>query len=174
MQLVERMSHDSQLWNDLLWTSGGALELPKCSFQVIESRWDKLSRPFLRGGLADSCLRVRNGDHEVQIPQTGNYASRKTLGVHLNPAGLMKTQIKMLQRNSKKFEDFVLANVLTCREAQMLYNAIYLPSMTYPMAVTHMKAVECHQVETRFFQALLPRMGFPRSMFTAIRHAPAS
>ena len=67
------------------------------------------------------------------------------------------------------------ANVLTRQEAQMLYHAIYLPSMTYPMAVTHMKAVECHQVETEFLQALLPWMGFPRSMSTtAIRHAAAS
>ena len=80
----------------------------------------------------------------------------------------------MLQRKSKKFEECVLANVLTRREAQMLYHAIYLPSMTYPMAVTHMKAVECHQVETKFLQALLPLMGFPRSMSTAIRHAPSS
>ena len=172
--LVERMRHDSQLWNDLLWTSGGALELPKCSFQVIESCWDRLGRPFLRGGLADSCLRVRNGDQEVQIPQTGNYESRKTLGVHLNPAGVMTTQIKMLQKKSQKFEECVLANVLTRREAQMLYHAIYLPSVTYPMAVTHMKAVECHQIETKFLQALLPRMGFPRTMSTAIRQAPAS
>ena len=29
--LLEKMQHDAQLWNDLLWNSGGgALELPKC------------------------------------------------------------------------------------------------------------------------------------------------
>ena len=29
--LITMMQHDAQLWSDLLWASGGALELPKCS-----------------------------------------------------------------------------------------------------------------------------------------------
>ena len=33
--LVTRMQHDSQLWNDLLWTSGGKLELPKCGYHTV-------------------------------------------------------------------------------------------------------------------------------------------
>ena len=29
------MTHDAQLWNDLLYCSGGRLELPKCSFHAL-------------------------------------------------------------------------------------------------------------------------------------------
>jgi len=33
--LAERMQHDAQLWNDLLFCSGGRLELGKCSFHIL-------------------------------------------------------------------------------------------------------------------------------------------
>ena len=34
--LAKTAEHDCQLWNDLLWSSGGALELPKCSYHAIQ------------------------------------------------------------------------------------------------------------------------------------------
>ena len=37
-ELQEKAWHDAQLWNDLPWTSGGALELPKCSYHAVH--WD--------------------------------------------------------------------------------------------------------------------------------------
>ena len=36
-KLVQLMEKDAQLWNDLLWASGGALEQSKCSFHLIQS-----------------------------------------------------------------------------------------------------------------------------------------
>jgi hypothetical protein len=42
-QLLKRMKHNAQLWADILWESGGDLELPKCSYHFIY--WD-----FLQGG----------------------------------------------------------------------------------------------------------------------------
>jgi hypothetical protein len=172
--LIYKMQEDSQLWNDLLWTSGGALELPKCSFQMIETQWNGRGTPFLRGGKDAPTFRVRNGADNVMVRQTGNYESRKSLGVHLNPAGLMKTQMDTLLAKSNKFKECILANVLSRREAQMLYHGIYLPSVTYPMAMTHLTEAECHTIETGFLQALMPRMGYARTIATAIRRAPSS
>ena len=33
--LLSMMQDDAQLWSDLLWCSGGKLELPKCGYHVI-------------------------------------------------------------------------------------------------------------------------------------------
>jgi len=45
--LIEQMRVDGQLWNDLLWASGGSLEQKKCLFHVIESSWNSKGIPFL-------------------------------------------------------------------------------------------------------------------------------
>jgi hypothetical protein len=49
-QLVARMRENAQLWNDLLWASGGALELPKCTYHVIDYAFTPDGAPILSGG----------------------------------------------------------------------------------------------------------------------------
>jgi len=117
-------------------------------------------------------IQVRNGDDEIVVTQTGNYESRKSLGVHLNPAGTMKKQMEVLRSKSRKFTECLMSNVLSRREATMMYYGIYLPSTTYPMAVTHLTEDECHQIETPFLQVLIPRVVYARTMSRAIRYAP--
>jgi hypothetical protein len=45
--LVGMMREDAQLWNDLLWSSGGALELPKCSYHCLHYNFDPNGSPVL-------------------------------------------------------------------------------------------------------------------------------
>merc|ERR1712155_12958 len=51
--LVKRMQHDAQLWNDLLWTSGGKLELPKCGYHTVYYTFKPNGTPIL---------------HQAQVP----------------------------------------------------------------------------------------------------------
>jgi hypothetical protein len=37
--LLTQMTHDAQTWNDLLFISGGKLELSKCSFHVLQYKF---------------------------------------------------------------------------------------------------------------------------------------
>ena len=36
-EVIQKMQHDAQWWHNLLWASGGALEISKCSFHLIKS-----------------------------------------------------------------------------------------------------------------------------------------
>ena len=35
--LVQLMQHDAQLWNNILWSSGSALEHPKCCYHYLQT-----------------------------------------------------------------------------------------------------------------------------------------
>ena len=39
-ELIQMMKEDAQLWHDLLWASGGQLELPKCGYHVVDYEFD--------------------------------------------------------------------------------------------------------------------------------------
>ena len=43
-KLVEKMEHNAQIWSDILWFSGGRLELVKCSYHVMAPVYDKEGR----------------------------------------------------------------------------------------------------------------------------------
>jgi len=79
-RLITVMKHDAQLWSDLLWASGGALEIPKCSFQLIKSQWTSRGRPFLDGQCSAPPLIISNDDGHWRVKQLSNYQARRSLG----------------------------------------------------------------------------------------------
>jgi hypothetical protein len=81
-QLVERMCKDAQLWNDLLWASGGALELPKCTDRVIDYTFTPYGAPILHGGQVGGDVILKTGDRATyqKIPFKSAHCSHNTLG----------------------------------------------------------------------------------------------
>ena len=169
--LVEMMTKDAQLWHDLLWTSGGALEIPKCSFQIIETNWSARGRPFLQGMENAPALEIQSGNGSIKVKQISSYQARRSLGIHLSPSGMMNTQFKILEEKSKRFTELALMNALTRREAMLFYQAIYIPSIMYPLQLTYLSEGHCHGIETQFLKAILPRCGYNRNMSRQIRYA---
>jgi hypothetical protein len=88
-QLVERMREDAQLWNDLLWASGGALVLPKCTYHLIDYTFTPACAPNLRGGQVGGDIIMRTGDRTSykKIPFKSAHCSHKTLGHYKEPSG---------------------------------------------------------------------------------------
>jgi hypothetical protein len=102
--LVARMrKDDAQLWNNLLWASGGALELPKCPYHVINYAFTPDSAPILHGGQDGSNIILQTGDRTSQqkIPFKSAHCSHKTLGHYKEPSGNQTRQYQVLIEKSK-------------------------------------------------------------------------
>ena len=171
-ELIATMTADVQLWNDLLWTSGGALEHQKCSFHLIQSHWTNDGQPFLQGGTCSTPILIRHHGQTVFTHQTSNYKSHKTLGCFINPASNTKQTEAHLNKKNEQFAKMLETNYFTRAEAWTYYTAFYLPSMTYTLPITPLAAFQCQQLDSRFLRTLLPRCGYNRNMSRAIRNAP--
>jgi hypothetical protein len=42
-ELLYHATEDAQTWHDVLWATGGALELPKCSYHLLSWTFRKTS-----------------------------------------------------------------------------------------------------------------------------------
>jgi hypothetical protein len=58
--LRQVMKLDAQLWSDLLWLSGGLLELGKCSFHQIHFDFKQDGSPTMRGGIYGEPLQIHD------------------------------------------------------------------------------------------------------------------
>jgi hypothetical protein len=114
-KLVKMMREDAQLWHDLLWASGGALEIPKCSFQLIQHDWTPRGQPFLKGQCTAPQLIISADSGHLKVKQLSNYQARRSLGVHLSPSGMMTTQFEVLRAKAKKLANAVATNGLSKR-----------------------------------------------------------
>ena len=74
--------NDAQLWNDILRSSGGALELTKCFLQVIYWRFSLTGTPFAGPPKDDHHIDIinRTTDKKVQINSISAHATYNSLG----------------------------------------------------------------------------------------------
>ena len=131
--LLSKMEEDAQLWHDLLWTSGGALELKTYSFHAL-SWFFHDGFPLLQGGIPKEKIILTTKENTQEIKALSNYESHKTLGHFQSPCRGQLDQFKMLLKKINDHAAFLQSNVSTKREVYVYYTGIYLPSISYLLA----------------------------------------
>jgi hypothetical protein len=160
-ELIMLMQHDAQIWNDILRSSGGELELSKCTFHHIRFTFDYKGRPSLIPGKFSPNLRLRNtqGEH-IQIQQLANTDSHKLLGCHKSPEGDQKAQFAAIRDKCKEFAKTINNSPLDRHESAVFYRHIYIPSVTYPLSSTFFTDKQCQQLQTQANRSLTQRCGY--------------
>ena len=93
--LKSKMTHDAQLWHDLLLVSGGKLELPKCGYHLVYFKFDDtvLSQMRINAPKESITLKDDNGI-DVQIKIKSIFQPRKNLDHYKAPSGNRSIQAK--------------------------------------------------------------------------------
>eukprot|EP00957_Ditylum_brightwellii_P161557 12300605-Ditylum_brightwellii.AAC.1 len=132
-ELIQLMQHDAQLWSDLLWVSGGILELDKCSCHFIYYCFLADGTPIMMSKRPDPQLQVRkyNSSEAVTIKYKNLFTSHKKLGHYKLPGSSNITQQKMLEKNANEYSVKAQISVLAHSESQRYYDSCYLKSVEY-------------------------------------------
>ena len=174
-QILKLAQDDAQTWNDLLSASGGALELPKCVYQVLS--WTFLSdgSPIPTG--FDNKLEVKVLDVQQRSPQIipgiSSYTAHKTLGHYKDPAGEQNRQRIEIANKCQKATEFMINSPLTREEAWTYYFAIFQTSVGYPLAASHFTKKTLDKLQRRFMSILIARCGYNRKTKREILYGPA-
>eukprot|EP00957_Ditylum_brightwellii_P035448 2687764-Ditylum_brightwellii.AAC.1 len=99
-KLIEQMQHDAQLWSDLLWISGGLLELDKCSYHLVYYVFLDNGTPVMALKQQGPMLQVRQAGNDIQtdIEYKNLYMPHKTLGHFEVPGGNGAAQLNVLKQ----------------------------------------------------------------------------
>ena len=175
-KLIELMQQDAQLWNDLLWASGGNLELPKCSYHYLQWQFTANGTPILAGNRVGPDLVILSGNrHKSQtITYKSAHTAHKTLGYHKDPAGNQKQQYDVLKAKSDKEGKFVACSALKRHEAWTHYTAIFLPSIGYSLPNCFFSYNELDKIGRKAMNAIFAKCGFNRKTKRAILYGPVS
>jgi len=173
--LIGKMQHDAQIWSDLLWSSGGELELPKCTYHVINWNFTVAGAPSLQAGDVGQPMILQSGDRSAThvIPFRSAYSSHKTLGHYKSPAGNQTKQFQALLEKSNQIAMFLTSSFLDRREAWTYYFAIYLPSIGYPLPNCHFNWHQLEKVQRKSMNVLFAKCGYNRNTKRAILFGPA-
>jgi hypothetical protein len=89
-EIAKRMQHDAQAWNDLLWCSGGKLELSKCSFHVLEFEFDADGTPHPIIPAPDYDILLQDAETEEALKSNRNERTSHTK--HWDIGNLLQSQ----------------------------------------------------------------------------------
>eukprot|EP00957_Ditylum_brightwellii_P181163 13799525-Ditylum_brightwellii.AAC.1 len=88
-ELIEQMTKDEQIWSDLLWISGGLLELDNCLYHLIYYMFLESGTPVMSLKQLGPKLQGKSKDTNkiIDIKYKNPYTPHKILGHFKAPGG---------------------------------------------------------------------------------------
>jgi hypothetical protein len=165
----------AQWWENLLFSTGGKLELTKCFYYIIY--WT-----FNNKGVAHMLdttqlpQQVRLVDSEtsndIDIENKPCHESHKTLGAMENPTSLYSDEVARLHAKALSIAGKVSCSSVRPIEARLMYNSMYLPSIGYSLSAGTLTIAQAARIQSPITQAFVTLMGFNWSTPTAIVYGP--
>jgi hypothetical protein len=161
-------------WSNLLWLSGGLLELDKCSFHHLHFDFAPDGSAALKSGIFGEPLQVQDKRTEKPVTISAKlvYTPHKTLGHHKALAGNNWTQLQVLCANSDVYAKLVSTSPCNWTDLWYFYMAIYLKSLGYVFPNCFFSIEKLTKVQQAALCAFLAKCGYNRNAHCAIVFAP--
>ena len=175
--MMTNMQTDAQAWNDLLWCSGGKLELPKCSYHVLRFKFEPNGSPSPDISAPEIPLLIKDSETGAFIPIPPKQANEphKTLGHWKAPCEKdNKTQLRYLITKSKQTTALIATGSFSRYGTQLAYSGVYLSSLKYVLPQCYFDHKHLAKAESKTASIILAKMGFNRNTSLALRYAPKS
>ena len=171
--IKRKMTEDAQLWHDLLWVSGGKLELPKCGYHIVYYDFAPTGIPKMKVIPPNDkvILKDDKGD-EVSIRAKSIYKPRLNLGHYKAPAGTRTIQTEKLKQKASNLTDNIIACNVSREEARMLFQTVWKPSIEYVIGQSFLSRKQLESIERASLPKLYSVCGFNRNTKKEILQGP--
>ncbi len=164
--LQQAGTRNSQAWADLLWVSGGNLNLDKCftdsmlptySFTTASTKVEKLPQPHP--------LTISNpSNHQSHtIAQIAPTFAKRTLGVIMAPDGSNRLQLKHTLLKAKTFLGQIRHATLSGKARWLATQMVLEPGVIYPLMASFFTQKELFSIQSIMSQFQCSALGLNRN-----------
>jgi hypothetical protein len=171
--MLERQERQAQEWEQLLYVTGGALELEKCYFYAVKHAKKGLLTKMASAESAPGVITLTNSNTGecVEIPRKEPWEGVRTLGVRLCPEGNMQAEMEFRIGQSQELGKLVGRMNLTPAETWLFYKMIWKARLGYPLAITTFTNKQLWRIEKESVGSILSGLGLNRAFPRAVTHA---
>jgi hypothetical protein len=173
-ELSLRMQSDAQTWNDLLFCSGGKLELPKCSFHVLHFDFKANGTPVASVDPLQDHITIKDSSSGSMIPIQAKrpFEPHKTLGHFKSPSGNQQAQLQAIIHKAKRIATLISTSPVSRYGALLAYHTVYVPSVKYPLPQSFFTKPRLEKAQASTMGPILAKCGFGRTTPKALIYAP--
>ena len=163
--ILKRTQHDAQLWNDILRSSGGALELSKCFMQVIYFQFATNGTPFVGPPRDDLHVELinRTNNETVRIKSISSYSTYRSLGTMQGISVHQKAQFEYLMKKSTDQTRALVSSLANPIQAMLHHRLCFVPSIVYPTGVCHLSEYKLHELQKPYISVLMNKIHLTRN-----------
>jgi hypothetical protein len=174
--MIAKLNHIAQTWEKILFYSGGALNLSKCSWYTVYWDWKKGRPPLRMIHKDDPTLTMATQGQTTDLSAIRRMETSdvsRILGVYLAPDGNFFDQLRVLKTKADGYAIRLRSPKLTPRDIQIFHKTMYSPAMRYVLPCLAIDEEELGPVQTQVISAMLQKLGYSSKLPTAIRYGPA-
>jgi hypothetical protein len=174
--IIQGLQREGQMWERLLWTTGGKPELSKCLYYLLLYDFAPDGTPHMRSAtnMEEEHLNLTSGDTPTQNPidHRDGAEAHRTLGIWLTPNGSQDQQARESLVKSRRFARGCVKAPMTRYEAATAYWTMWLPSITFGFSSTTMAHRQLDQIQKPMINAILPKMGYSSKTTRDVVYGP--
>jgi hypothetical protein len=147
-QCLEDMLKLGQHYERLLYSTGGALNIPKCSWTFITWRWHHGDAVMATIAQAPAELAFTSGHSQTlqRVPRLEASTGYRTLGCFISGGGAMTKAKSILRGHSESHADNIRDANLRPEEAYTAYTMFFLPKIKFSLPISIFTQAECRNI----------------------------
>jgi len=172
--LIRKMREDAQLWHDLLWCSGGKLELSKCGYHIIHYNFDDSGIPRMMHHPSEKITLTDAAGGDVTIGGKTIYQTRTNLGHDKSPGSTGTTHFKRVLKTGLGIADAVVKCGGTRDESRMYYETVWRPAVEYTLSQSFLSEKQLKSIESSCLPKIISKCGYNRNTSRAVIGGPSN
>jgi hypothetical protein len=163
--LCSRAEHDAQLWSDILWSSGGALEHAKCSYRYLKTDFSSSGIPYFRGGSFGTPITISDGAGKPTVLEhKSDYEAYKTLGTYQAATKHQRAQFDKLQKKATNLVRTLALSSCSAQASWIYYSSMFMKSIGFPLLVSRLCKSQLQALQAPMTAITLNQLGYPKSL----------
>ena len=167
-ELLQPTESDAQLWNDILFTSGGRLEITKCGYHTIYFDFQSNGIPVM----PHSTNQTNPNGNVIPVRPKNIYQPRRNLGHFKSPAGKFNTQAKVILQKAQSISKAISQSPVSQEAAFVLYHTVYRPAVEYVLGQSFMTTSQLYTIEKLSLPLIINKCGFAKTTHRALVFGP--
>ncbi len=173
--LMQAAQHNLTTWHGLLHSTGGALNPDKSCWSLFQWEYNHHGNATLQNPGTTSPITLSNPNGVTKpLRQTTTSEAVRLLGVHITMDGNYDKELQVLHQRCQTYINMLKAYPMDRNCARIAYHLHFYPTVSYPLAATHMSQTDLNQAQKPVTHAFLSALGFNPNMPRSIVYAPPS
>ena len=173
--VLEGMQSALDTWDGLLRVTGGALEMQKSYWYLIDFERRKGKWCYKPTSANPGELLLFNDDTGTKdpVPRKTPHQAGQALGILSRPDGAMHDEVKHLRAKGQVWADGLRSRRIRKDDAWYCVNSSILRAIQYPLTATSLTRDQCSKVMAPILKALLASVRVQSNLSRTLVYAPA-